>query len=184
MVEGELGNTTALSSAISQCSVVLSLLGPQATDLTINPSFFADIYKKNIFPLMRQHQVKRIFAMGTVSIQIPQDHWTLSQFMIRPLMRLFASNLFRNMINLADTFEQDAEGLDWTIFRIGAIPGQPDEKSWRKDREGAHIFTGYIGEKGWTMSLKRAWLAQWLADAAEGKADAWIGKMPAIGAHA
>ncbi|ETS80731.1 hypothetical protein PFICI_08260 [Pestalotiopsis fici W106-1] len=180
VVKGEMSDRETLSAAMSRSSTVLSLLGPQISDRKIDPSLYADMYKNYIFPLMRQHGVRRIVAMGTVSIQRTEDHWTAFQFMVVCFMRLFSGTLYRNMLNLADAFDRDAAGLDWTVFRIAQIPGEPDEESWRKDRDDGEVSVGWIGEKGWSSSIKRALLARWLVDAAEGKADEWIGKMPAI----
>lgn len=39
-----------------------------------------------------------------------------------------------------------------------------------------------VGEKGWSMSQKRAALTRWLVDSAESGADMWIGKMPVVAA--
>jgi hypothetical protein len=162
------------------CSIVLSLLGPNINDGRIDPMLFANYYTQSIFPLMRQHGVRRILATGTVSIQRPEDHWTFFQLMVVLFMRLFASAVYRSVLNVADAFEYQAAGLDWTVFRIAQIPGGSDEVSWREDREDGELFTGWVGEKGWTSAMRRAALARWLVDAAEGGADGWVGKMPAI----
>ncbi|KZL68292.1 NmrA family protein, partial [Colletotrichum tofieldiae] len=179
IIKGEVTDPTALSAAVARSSVVVSLLGPDIKrDRKIDPWFFPNIYTKSVFPAMRQHGVKRILAMGTLTIKQPEDSWTVIQSAVGVLMPLLANNLYRTMINLAGVFEQEAQSLDWTIFRITGIPGESDEASWRRDREG-QLFTGPIGGKGWTSSIKRSALARWLVDAVEGKADAWIGKMPA-----
>lgn len=170
-----------LSGAVAKSCVVLSLLGPNLNDTIKNPSLYADMYKNNLFPLMRQHGVRRILAMGTLSISRPEDSWTF----IRPVavffLRMFADMAYRNIINIASTFEADAGDLDWTIFRIAHIPGKSDEANWKKDREaGGETFVGWTGQKGWSFLTNRSIMARWLADAADGKADEWIGKMPAI----
>ncbi|KAF9873119.1 NmrA family protein [Colletotrichum karsti] len=183
VVKGEMSDSTALSSAMAQCSVVISLLGPDINNTKIDPSLFADIYRSYVFPSMRKHGVRRILAMGTLSIKKSEDHWTMFQTMVTTFMCLFASAIYGNMLNLAKAFENEADGLDWTVFRIAQIPGESDEEGWRKDRE-EQLFTGWIGESGWTSSMKRGALAKWLADAAEGKADGWIGKMPALSSSA
>ncbi|OBR02673.1 NmrA family protein [Colletotrichum higginsianum IMI 349063] len=179
VLEGQMSDTATLSSALARTSVVVSLLGPDIRDRTIDPSLYADIYRSHLFPLMRQHRVKRILAMGTLTICRPEDHWTLMQTMVTTLMPLFNSAVYRNMLNIARLFDEEGQNFDWTIFRIAQIPGASDEASWRQDREGG-IFTGWIGEKGWMSSIRRAGLARWLVNAVEGKAEAWVGKMPAV----
>ncbi|KAH8155989.1 hypothetical protein CIB48_g12257, partial [Xylaria polymorpha] len=192
IIEGEMNDMEALSNAVAKCSAIISLLGPKINDRMESPTLFADIYKNNIFPLMRKHNIRRILAMGTLSIQRPEDSWTLFQPMVVFFVRLMASGVYRNIINVAAAFEHDATDLDWTVFRIAQIPGDSDEGSWKNDREedGGEPFVGWIGEKGWTTHVKRAVLTRWLADAADGKADAadgkadaWVGKMPAISHH-
>ncbi|KAI0438863.1 NAD(P)-binding protein [Xylaria telfairii] len=185
IIEGEMNDRETLSNAIAKCSTIISLLGPKINDRIESPTLFANIYKQNIFPLMRKHNIRRILAMGTLSIQRPEDSWTFFQPMVVFFVRLMASSVYNNIINVAATFEHDATDLDWTVFRIAQIPGDSDEGSWKNDREedGGEPFVGWIGEKGWTTSVKRAVLTRWLADAADSKADAWVGKMPAISHH-
>lgn len=165
---------------MARSSVVVSLLGPNIKDSNISHSLFADIYTSSIFPLMRQHGVRRILAMGTVSIKRPEDSWNVMQVVLPLLMPLLANAAYRNVLNISRAFEDHAGGLDWTVFRIAQIPGESDDASWKRDREDGELFTGWIGEKGWTSSLRRGALARWLVDAVEGQADDWIGKMPGI----
>ncbi|EAA61305.1 hypothetical protein AN7100.2 [Aspergillus nidulans FGSC A4] len=143
-----------LSAAMARTKVVISLLGPNIIRMS-NPTLFADIYKTFVFPLMREHGVRRIFAMGTPSISRPQDSWTLFTAVVIPIIRIFAHSAYANVRAIGDAFEQHADGLDWTVFRIAAIPGNHDEESWRTDREDADVFVGWVGEKGWTPSQKR-----------------------------
>lgn len=180
IVKGEMSDLEALSTAMARSSVVVSLLGPQISDRNVGPSLFADMYKNSIFPLMRQHGVRRIFAMGTVSIHRAEDSWTMFQFTVVCFMKLLAGVLYRNIINVADTFDRDADGIDWTVYRIAHIPGKPDHESWKKDRDSGEALACWVGQKGWSSMIKRAVLAKWLVDGAEGKADEWVRKMPAI----
>ncbi|KAL6238530.1 hypothetical protein BDW75DRAFT_227957 [Aspergillus navahoensis] len=164
-----------LSAAMARTSIVISLLGPSITTQMSNRTLYADIYKTLVFPLMREHGVRRIFAMGTPSISRPEDHWTLFTSLVIPGVRIFARSAYENVRAIGDAFENHADGLDWTVFRIAMIPGDHDERSWRRDREDGEVFVGWVGEKGWTPSQRRASLARWLVDAAEGSAEdnAW-----------
>ncbi|KAK1621992.1 hypothetical protein BDP81DRAFT_466354 [Colletotrichum phormii] len=165
IIEGEMSDTKALDSAMARTSVVVSLLGPNINDKHIDPSLYADIYRNCVFPAMKQHG--------------PEDRWTFFQTMITIIMPFLNGAVYRNMHNLAHLFGKEGHDLDWTIFRIAQIPGESDEDSWRRDRN-RQVFTGWIGEKGWTTSLRRGALARWLVDAVEGKMDAWINKMPGV----
>ncbi|KAL4918693.1 hypothetical protein BDW62DRAFT_210312 [Aspergillus aurantiobrunneus] len=173
IIKGEMDDVKSLSPAVAKCRIVISLLGPSLVHRTSSPTLFADIYKSSVFPLMREHGVRRIFAMGTPSISRPEDHWTLIAFILIPVIRIIANFAYQNIRNIGDTFEHDADGLDWTVFRIAAIPGSHDEESWRRDREEGEAFVGWVGESGWTVSQKRGALARWLVDAAEDGAEEW-----------
>ena len=168
-----------LADAIARSQIVISLLGPKVSD-KIPTTLYADIYRKSVFPLMRKHGVRRILAMGTPSIPQPEDSWTFLTCFGIPLLRMIASHAYQNVRNMGDAFDHNAEGLDRTVYRIAAIPGNDDEESWRIDREDGEVFVGWVGQRGWTMSQKRGSLARWLVDAAEGGAEEWVGKMPAV----
>lgn len=168
-----------LSNALANTSIIISLLGPQITDRNLAPSLFADFYRA-LFPIMRQNGVRRILAMGTISIVRPEDRWLLTHRLTVFLVWLFYNKAWSNIINIGATFEKNAQDIDWTVYRIAMIPGEPDEASWKKGRESGHVLAGSVGEKGWNMSTHRGALARWLVDAAEGKADGWIRKMPAL----
>lgn len=160
--------------------MVVSLLGPNIKTRDVSPTLYSDFYRV-LFPMMRECGVHRILAMGTSSIRQPEDHWAFLPRFGALFLWLFINKPYSSVINIGTAFNEDADGLDWTIFRIAAIPGGSDETSWKKDRDAGPVFSGWIGEKGWTFSTPRGALARWLVDAVEGKADKWIGKMPAIG---
>ncbi|KAL2866903.1 RNA polymerase II mediator complex subunit MED27 domain-containing protein [Aspergillus lucknowensis] len=174
VIKGELDDFDALSTAIAECRLVISLLGPNVLDKKISPTLYQDFYKSSLFPLMRQHGVRRIFAMGTISIYRPEDHWTLSRSALVLVVRLFANGPYQDIVNIAKVFESDASDLDWTVYRIAMIPGGSDEESWRKDREDGETFVGAVGANGWTISQRRGALARWLVDGVEGGAEDWM----------
>ncbi|KAI8682319.1 NAD(P)-bd-dom domain-containing protein [Fusarium sp. Ph1] len=152
IIEGQLNDAEALSTAVSKSYVVVSLLGPNISSWKQDPSLLADFYRHSLFPSMRQHGVKRVYAMGTLSIVRPEDSRSLLRYGI----------------------------VTFTIFRIAGIPGESDHESWKRDREDGKAFVGWVAETGWTMSQKRGALARWLVDAVEGGLTDWIGKMPAV----
>ncbi|KAL4867626.1 hypothetical protein BDV12DRAFT_186556 [Aspergillus spectabilis] len=174
VVKGEMDDLDSLSPAITKSRVIISLLGPNIIDRTMSPALFAGIYKSSVFPLMREHGVRRIFAMGTISIFRPEDHWSLARSAMIALVRIVANSAYWNIINIADAFDNHADGLDWTVYRIARIPGRDDEESWRKDREDGEAFVGWVNENGWTISQRRGALARWLADGAEGQRSAVV----------
>ncbi|KAH7126504.1 hypothetical protein B0J13DRAFT_565572 [Dactylonectria estremocensis] len=177
VIKGEMSDANALSEAMAKTSIILSLLGPNIADKKVPPSLFADIYVNSIFPVMRKLGVRRIIAMGTLSISSPDDQWTFFQPMVHMFMKLFARPIYDNMINLAAAFKDQAQGLDWTVFRIAQIPGESDEASWSTDRKD-QVYAGPIGGKGWSSSVRRAALTKWIVNNME--SNEWVGKMPGV----
>ncbi|KAG5810212.1 hypothetical protein H9Q74_014070 [Fusarium xylarioides] len=152
IVKGDLSDKEALSRAMSKVNIVLSLLGPQISDRTTSPNVIPDFFKNSVFPAMRRHGVKRIFAMGTLSLSQPEDSWTLIKPAIVLLVRTIAANAYRTIIQTGQVFEDDAKDIDWTIYRVAQIPGDSDKESWARDREDSKTFVGYCGQKGHTYS--------------------------------
>jgi hypothetical protein len=134
---------------------------------------------------MRTHGVRRIFAMGTISIPAESDSFSLSRLLLVGLVRGVANSAYSTITQVGQLFAKEAgEGIDWTIYRIAGIPGGSDEASWRADREDGEVFEGFIGEEGWSLSQKRGALARWLVDAVEDGKEKWIGKMPLVSRYA
>ncbi|KAK0732181.1 hypothetical protein B0H67DRAFT_566840 [Lasiosphaeris hirsuta] len=183
ILKAELSDLTALSTAVSRSSVIISLLGPSI--LTgVEPQIYADFYRA-LFPLMRTHGVRRIFAMGTLSIPVEGDSFSLSRLMLVGFVRVVASGAYASVIKIGEVFAKEAgEDIDWTVYRIAGIPGGSDEASWRADREDGETFEGYIGGPGWSLSQKRGALARWLVDAVEDGKEKWIRKMPSVSRYA
>ncbi|KAM0230959.1 hypothetical protein ACHAP5_011214 [Fusarium lateritium] len=180
VIQGELNDTQSLDKAVAKSNIVVSLLGPQISDRSITPNIIPDFYKQSLFPAMRKHSVKRIFAMGTLSIVRPEDSRSMLRSSMVLFVRLLAGAAYRTIIGIGEAFENDAKDLDWTIFRIAGIPGESDAKSWAEDREDGKAFVGWVGETGWTFSQRRGALAKWLVDAVEGGLEDWIQKMPVV----
>lgn len=178
VIKGELADREALSKAISQSSVILSLMGPN-TFRGMDPATFIGFYKL-VFDLMREHGVRRIFGMSTLSYWQPDDAFSLVRWLLASLVFVVAHYGWRTARGIAQTFQDHGQGLDWTVYRIAGIPGGSDEASWKADREDGESFEGGVGQKGWTASQRRGALARWLVDAAEDGKAQWIGKMPAV----
>ncbi|KAF9889467.1 hypothetical protein FE257_007370 [Aspergillus nanangensis] len=182
IVRGEKSDINALSNAVSNCSTVISFLGPAASMKLASTTVYADYYRA-MFPLMRQHGVRRIFAMGTISIHQDEDRWSFAQFSIEWMVRIIANGPYHNIISIQKLFEEKevTRDIDWTVFRIGNISGAGDDMEvWARDREDGDIYVGPLGAAGWSHSQKRARLARWLVDATEDGATEWIGQMPAV----
>ncbi|PWI72490.1 hypothetical protein PCL_11113 [Purpureocillium lilacinum] len=181
-IKGELSDKDALEAAVSECSVVVSLLGPN-TLRYINPATFTGFYE-TLFETMRTHGVRRIFAMSTLSYAQPNDRFSAIRWLLVALVFFVAHFGWRTARGIGRVFEEHAAGLDWTVFRIAGIEGGSDEDSWKTGREDGEVYEGWIGQMGWSASQNRAALTRWLVDAVEDGKAQWIRKMPAVSRRA
>lgn len=129
---------------------------------------------------MRAHAVRRIFSMSTLSYPQPADRFSLIRTLIVAFVFVVANRAWQTARGLARVFEEEAGGVDWTVFRIAGIPGGCSEEAWWWDRGDGEAFEGWVGERGWCASQRRGALARWLVDAVEDGKEQWIGKMPAV----
>ncbi|RYP02539.1 hypothetical protein DL764_005783 [Monosporascus ibericus] len=181
IVKGEIDDVEALSFAVAKSFIILSLLGPSSLTALPDPSIYSDFYAR-LFPLMRQHGVKRIMAMSTPSAGQPEDRFHLLMTLLILLVRFIAPKAYQAVRGIANVFKEQARGLDWIVYRIAGIPGASDEEAWKKGRESGGVHAGYVGDGTWSLTTNRSALARWLVDAVEdeeGMRD-WIGKLPAV----
>ncbi|RYP24667.1 hypothetical protein DL765_000394 [Monosporascus sp. GIB2] len=184
IVKGEIDDVEALSIAVAESSMILSLLGPNSTtSLTAmpDPSIYLDFYSR-LFPLMRQHGTKRIMAMSTPSAGQPEDRFHILMALVVLLVRFIAPKAYQTVQGIANVFKEQAQGLEWIVYRIAGIPGASDEEGWRKGRESGGVHAGYVGDGTWGFTTNRSALARWLVDAVEDEEGirSWIGKLPAV----
>ncbi|KAF9870340.1 hypothetical protein CkaCkLH20_12187 [Colletotrichum karsti] len=183
VVKGGMDDAEALSTALSECHTVVSLLGPNASTTLSTGTEYPDMYR-TVLSAMRRQGVRRIFAMGTVSIYQPEDETSILRWLMATLVRLAVHKAWLNFISIQKLFEGDREAtrdIDWTVYRIGFIQGGgEDAKTWAQERDDGKTFAGPVGASGWGLSQKRAALTRWLVDVAETGAPELIGKMPAV----
>ncbi|KAI3579720.1 hypothetical protein IWW34DRAFT_735581 [Fusarium oxysporum f. sp. albedinis] len=181
IIKGELSDTTALSQAVAKSQAIISLLGPNSTSVP-DPTIYASFYDV-LFGLMRQHRVRCILAMGTISSALPQDTFSFMRALVIVFLRLFAATAYRSTLAIGEKFQTAAgDDLEWTVFRIFSVTGGADEAAWKADR-GGRVFAGYVGEPGWNTSLKRGALARWLVDGVEKGVGKWVGKLPLVSSY-
>ncbi|KAH8601909.1 NmrA family protein [Bisporella sp. PMI_857] len=152
IIKGEMNDAETLALAVSKCNAVLSLLGP--TGLR-RPSYTITLDMcRVLFTPMRQHKVKRIYAMSTHSVYIPKDHSSFIRFFLVLMIYIMGQGPYQNIIGTRKLFEEEAKDLDWVLFRVGFIPGGSDETSWRKDREPTAV-AGWLGDENFIISVRR-----------------------------
>ncbi|KAK0742556.1 hypothetical protein B0T21DRAFT_282605 [Apiosordaria backusii] len=178
IVHGQVDDDSALGPVMAQCSAVISLMGPdQKTMSSRVPLPYPGFYEEHILPLMKEHGVKRIAAMGTISIYAEDD----TSVFLRWIMRFGVSWMFpaayNTMLGIGKVFNEE-KGIDWTVFRLPMLLGGSDETAWKVDREKGEAHAGPVSRL-WTGKLNRAILAKWLADWVEHEG-AWVRELPAL----
>lgn len=171
--KGELTDTASLSAAFAQKpDTVISLLGPTVS-ATMMPwtigDTFTDGYRR-VMAEMRSSGVKRILAMGTMSIYVPEDKPSFGRAFLVWLVYLIAYAAWRQIIGISELFKNEAQGLDWTVFRIGNLGRGPV----------GEIAEGYIGDGNTSLGIQRSELAEWLVAEAEKDDSRWIKGFPCV----
>jgi hypothetical protein len=117
--------------------------------------------------------------MGTAVIYGTEDRFSFIVSLISAVVRFTLPAAHRTILGIHQVFQKEANGLDWTIFRLSIVRGDSDEASWKRDRQDA-TFAGPIGTTGWTWYIRRGGLAKWLVDQAEEGISEALGRIPAV----
>lgn len=128
---------------------------------------------------MREHNVKRILAPAAATGHQPGDTFHLTASILTWTARNILPELYTSARAVEKVFQDEGEGLDWTVYRLGNLTGAADEESWKKERE-LKPYVGSVGSEGWHVKTNRSSLARWLVDCVEGEQDRWIRQWPAI----
>jgi len=167
IVEGYLWDEDLLSSAIEGSDLIVSLLGPSS--LRVEPGTLVTPYKL-IFKLMREHSVKRILAMGTLSIPDSRDKSSLLMRAMVFFVWLFGYPTWQEIVNVGKAFDEDAKDLDWTVYRLGLVTNGAD----------GEVATTYAGESDFVTFVYRNELAGWLLEQAEKTVPEFVHEKPAV----
>jgi len=168
-----------LSRAIAKSRAIISLLGPSGPRQPKNAEF-ADYYR-TIVPLMKQHGVHRILALGTTAMYRPDDQSSVSRALVATLIKVLANGAYHNILAIQDYFENlNDKSIEWTVYRVGNLSGTGDASAWSVDREGGKAFEGPVGAPGFTSGINRSILARWLVDVATASPAKWVRQMPAV----
>ncbi|TGZ79185.1 NAD(P)-binding protein [Ascodesmis nigricans] len=181
IVHGSLTDKDQLSHAVSlKPTVVISLLGPAAHEMVSwlsrpsnwSSSMFSDFYRI-LIPLMKEHDVRRIYAMGTTSICHEKDLASFSRWFTISCMWLMAHGAWNEMQKIAEFFEKtDKEEVEWTVFRLGGLYNQ------KKGEPEGNVNVGVVGTGGDTGWVKREEIAKWLVAQVTSRSQEWKGEMP------
>ncbi|KAJ7348155.1 NAD(P)-binding protein, partial [Mycena albidolilacea] len=134
IIQGQLDDDDALSKALEGVDIVLSALGPaQFTHPSNIP--LAHAYKR-IIRLIKVHQVNRLLALGTASIQDPSGRFNLAYYSMVTGVSIAMRNTYKD-IRAIGAVIQASDLEHWTVIRVPML-------SNNKSRE---VIAGYIGDR-------------------------------------
>lgn len=81
---------------------------------------------------------------GTPSIQDPNDKKAASATAIVFAIKTFVNSIYKEIVAVGKLFDEEAEDLDWTIYRIGGLTN---------DR--GVLTATYIGHDDWNLATFR-----------------------------
>ena len=94
----------------------------------MGPANVFSITYRLVFRLMRQHGVRRIYVLGTFSIYDSLDQFSILRSLLVWFIWTVAHHAWQEFVNIGRVFEDEAQDLDWTVFRVGwLVPGEGRE---------------------------------------------------------
>ncbi|RAH51173.1 uncharacterized protein BO95DRAFT_458527 [Aspergillus brunneoviolaceus CBS 621.78] len=108
-LEGTLQDEAQLHRAIQGQTVIVSVLGPSG--MTMKDTPFPDFYRR-VFRLMRELHVSRSLALSTFSVPHPRDRFSLPCSVLVGMLRVLGRSAWRNLIEVARAFDEDAQDLE------------------------------------------------------------------------
>ena len=165
IVRGELLDSDALLRALDGVDAVVSALGPDLFPPPGNP--ISKTYSI-IMGHMRTLGIKRIIALGTVSIPDSNDQRDIPLWLSKQLMRILSPRYLAEILAIGDVVRSEGADLDWTIVRC----------PWLTNGTTGQYQAGYKGDGKRRISLERAGYAAFIMD--ELRDRKWVKKAPMI----
>ncbi|KAJ6501682.1 NAD-P-binding protein [Mycena vitilis] len=126
IIKGQLEDDDALSQAMQGVNIVLSALGPNTP--------LARAYER-IIRLMKVHQVDRLLALGTASIEDEADRFNLAYYTMVKSVSLSMRNAYKD-IRAIGAVIRASELQHWTIIRVPVLSNNTSKE----------VIAGYIGD--------------------------------------
>jgi nucleoside-diphosphate-sugar epimerase len=167
IVQGTLSDDALLASTVAGHAAIISALGPNT--VSPSPRAVADAYRA-LFAAMHAHGVRRILALATTSVRDPGDRFALTAAGPVFAVWAFAHAAWRSFVEVAAAFDEGADGLDWTLFRVGGLG----------DGAEGDVVATYIGGDGYRSVVNRADIAKWVVEQVEMDEPQWVGKRPLL----
>ncbi|WEW57757.1 hypothetical protein PRK78_003224 [Emydomyces testavorans] len=169
IIQGNLSDEESLSTAIQGQDAILSSIGPKG------PWGFKGQFIEGyrlILKLMREHNVRRIIAMSTISCYDKRDSFALSRLLAYSVIFVVARTAQNEMFGIEKVFKEEGQGLDWTLCRVPMLLNSPEGDGMAE--------AGWVGDGKWNVFLERRHWANWMIQEAEREQPMWVGEMPAL----
>ncbi|KAI6080628.1 NmrA family protein [Hypoxylon rubiginosum] len=168
-VEGPIDDEETLREAISGQDVIISVFGPSSPSPFTNVDVFVPAYKK-ILATMRNEGVGRIIALSTLSVNDPEDRFSLLRWLLATALWAIAHKVWKAVNDISKVFEEEGDDIDWTLFRVGFLANGPRLRP----------IHGYVGDGTLGMYLRRADIAEWTLTQADKSPPEFVHRRPGI----
>lgn len=164
IIQGELSDITAIENAVQGSDAVLSMLGPLGNDK--RNAELGNGYE-NIILAMKKNNVKRLIAMGTASISIPEEKKPFKFRWLVFMVKNIIPGSYKEIRRIGSIVMNS--GLDWTLLRISILTS---------GNEVGKVKIGPYGETKLGLTITRSDLAALFIDQVEDRS--FICKAPAV----
>jgi hypothetical protein len=118
---------------------------------------------------MHKHNIGRLIALGTSSINDPHDKFNYKFALLINGVKVFARNAYNDVVAIGNVIiNGDGSDLDWTIVRVPVLT----------EHDEVEVVAGYVGDGHTKTSLSRVALASFMIG--ELQKNEWIQKSPLI----
>ncbi|KAJ7101006.1 NAD-P-binding protein [Mycena crocata] len=133
VIQGQLEDADSISKAMEGVDIVLSALGPgQFSQPSGTP--LAHAYER-IIDIMHKHQVDRLIALGTASIEDQADKFNLAYYTMVKSVSVSMRNAYKD-IRAIGVVIQASDLTHWTIVRVPILSNDTSRE----------VIAGYIGD--------------------------------------
>ncbi|CAJ2500439.1 Uu.00g032920.m01.CDS01 [Anthostomella pinea] len=132
-VEGPLDDEETLRTAIAGQDAMISVFGP--SNPRASTAIFIPSYKL-ILSTMKSEGVRRITARSTFSVPDAKDKSSLLRWFLVTVLWAVAHKVWQTVIGIAKVFDEEGDGVDWTLFRVGFLANGPRSS----------VVDGYVGD--------------------------------------
>ena len=168
VLKGELDDEPALSAAVENVDAILSALGPKLSHGTYPKGEPLTRAYSLIIRAMAVHSVKRLIALGTLSMTDPHDKQSLKWSLIVSGIKTLTPTVYSDVVGIGNIIRTEGDALDWTIARVPFLTNSSSRD----------VVAGYVGDGKTGTTLSRAGFAAFVLQ--ELAKNEWVKEAPLI----